>query len=151
MTNTPRTGRTETGKHPIRTAAQVVGAVFLLVGILGFIPGITTDYGSMQFAGHESEAKLLGVFQVSILHNLVHLAFGVAGLALARTYSGARAYLIGGGAIYLVLWLYGLVIGHDSAANFIPLNTADNWLHFFLGVGMIGLGIALSRRAPARH
>ena len=151
MTNTPRTGTTETGKHPIRTAAQVVGAVFLLVGILGFIPGITTDYGSMQFAGHESEAKLLGVFQVSILHNLVHLAFGVAGLALARTYSGARAYLIGGGAIYLVLWLYGLVIGHDSAANFIPLNTADNWLHFFLGVGMIGLGIALSRRAPARH
>ncbi|MFX0592297.1 DUF4383 domain-containing protein [Melissospora conviva] len=140
-----------TGKHPVRTAAQVVGAVFVLVGVLGFIPGITTNYDTMQFAGHESDAKLLGLFQVSILHNLVHLAFGVAGLALARTISGARAYLIGGGAIYLVLWLYGLVIGHDSAANFIPLNGADNWLHFFLGLGMIGLGIALTRRLADRR
>ncbi|WP_229402206.1 DUF4383 domain-containing protein [Micromonospora okii] len=139
-------GTANTGRHPVRTAAQVVGVVFLLVGILGFIPGITTDYGTMKFAGHESEAKLLGLFQVSILHNLVHLAFGVAGLALARTISGARAYLIGGGAIYLVLWLYGLVIDHNSGANFVPLNGADNWLHLFLGVGMIALGVALTRR-----
>ncbi|MGN9810974.1 DUF4383 domain-containing protein [Micromonospora sp. BQ11] len=142
---------TTTGKHPVRTAAQVVGAVFVLVGILGFIPGITSNYDTMQFAGHESEAKLLGLFQVSILHNLVHLAFGVAGLALARTISGARTYLIGGGAIYLVLWLYGLVIDHESGANFVPLNGADNWLHLFLGLGMIGLGVALTRRPADRR
>ncbi len=142
---------TNTGKHPVRTAAQVFGVVFLLVGILGFIPGITTEYDTMKFAGHESEAKLLGLFQVSILHNLVHLAFGVAGLALSRTVSGARAFLIGGGAIYLVLWLYGLVVDHDSAANFVPLNTADNWLHLFLTVSMIGLGLALPRRPAARR
>ncbi|MDO3686801.1 DUF4383 domain-containing protein [Micromonospora sp. C28ISP2-4] len=135
---------------PVRRAAQVVGIVFLVVGVLGFIPGITTNYDTMMFAGHESEAKLLGVFQVSILHNIVHLLFGVAGLALSRTVSGARAYLIGGGAIYLVLWLYGLVIDHDSGANFVPLNGADNWLHLFLGVGMIALGVALTRR-PARR
>jgi Domain of unknown function (DUF4383) len=133
-------------RSPIRTAALAVAVVFLLVGILGFIPGITTNYDTMTFAGHESDAQLLGVFQVSILHNIVHLLFGVAGLALARTASGARAYLIGGGAIYLVLWLYGLVIDHDSAANFVPVNTADNWLHLVLGIGMIGLGLALSRR-----
>ncbi|MEV1143189.1 DUF4383 domain-containing protein [Micromonospora sp. NPDC049799] len=145
-----RTGA-NTGKHPIRTAAQVVGAVFLLVGILGFIPGITSNYDTMQFAGHESEAKLLGLFQVSILHNLVHLAFGVAGLALARTVASARTYLVGGGAIYLVLWLYGLVIDHESGANFVPLNGADNWLHLFLGLGMIGLGLALSRRPANRR
>lgn len=145
------TGRTPNpGKHPVRTAAQVVGVVFLVIGILGFIPGITSNFDTMQFAGHESDAKLLGLFQVSILHNLVHLAFGVAGLALARTISGARAYLIGGGAIYLVLWLYGLVVDHGSTANFVPLNGADNWLHFLLGVGMIGLGLALSRRPPNR-
>ncbi|NJP31084.1 DUF4383 domain-containing protein [Micromonospora thermarum] len=142
--------RTDTGKHPVRTAAQLVGAVFLLIGILGFIPGITTEYDTMKFAGHESEAKLLGLFQVSILHNLVHLAFGVAGLALARTVSSARTYLIGGGAIYLLLWLYGLVVDHDSAANFVPLNNPDDWLHLFLGVSMIGLGLALTRR-PARR
>lgn len=69
----------------------------------------------MMFAGHHSEAMLLGIFNVSILHNLVHLLFGVAGFLGARTASGSRAYLIGGGAIYLVLWLYGLVIDKTSA------------------------------------
>ncbi len=45
----------------------------------------------------------------------------------------------------LVLWLYGLVIDLNSTANFVSLNTADNWLHLFLGVGMVGLGLALGR------
>jgi hypothetical protein len=133
----------------VQTTALAVGVVFLLVGILGFIPGITTDYSAMTFAGHESDAKLLGVFEVSILHNIVHLLFGIAGLAMARTASAARLYLIGGGAIYLVLWLYGLVIDHGSAANFVPVNTADDWLHFFLGIGMIALGLLTTRRRPA--
>ncbi|MFE9193019.1 DUF4383 domain-containing protein [Micromonospora sp. NPDC007208] len=118
---------------------------------LSFIPGITSNYDTLQFAGHESGAKLLGLFQVSILHNLVHLAFGVAGLALARTVSGARTYLVAGGAIYLVLWLYGLVVDHQSGANFVPLNNADNWLHLFLGLGMIALGLALTRRPADRR
>ncbi|WP_228991945.1 DUF4383 domain-containing protein [Streptomyces sp. DH8] len=133
-------------RTPVQQAAMIVGAVFLLVGILGFIPGVTTDYDTMEFASHHSEAKLLGVFQISILHNLVHLAFGVAGVAMARTASAARTFLLGGGAVYLVLWLYGLFVGHHSSANFVPLNTADNWLHFVLGIGMITLGVVLTRR-----
>ncbi|WP_105032098.1 DUF4383 domain-containing protein [Arthrobacter ruber] len=135
----------EGGKTTLQRAAQAVGIVFLLVGILGFIPGITSDYDTMRFAGHQSEAMLLGIFQVSILHNIVHLLFGIAGLAMARTVSGARSYLLVGGIIYAVLWIYGLFIGQESAANFVPLNSADNWLHFFLAVGMIGLALALSR------
>jgi len=94
---------------PVQRAAALVAGVFLLVGVLGFIPGITTGVGQMDFAGHHSDAELLGVFQVSILHNIVHLLFGVVGLALARTAAGARNFLIGGGAVYLVLWLYGLL------------------------------------------
>jgi hypothetical protein len=129
----------------VQKAAFAVGAVFLLVGILGFIPGITTDYDTMTFAGHETGAHLLGIFEVSILHNIVHLAFGVAGLLLARTFNGARGFLIGGGIIYLVLWLYGLLIGQETAANFVPVNNADNWLHFALGAGMVLLGVLLSR------
>jgi hypothetical protein len=137
-------------RSPLRTAAQVVAAVFLLVGVLGFIPGITTDYDTMSVASHHSDALLLGVFQVSVLHNIVHLLFGAAGFALARTASGAKAYLVGGGVVYLVLWLYGLVIDKDSAANFVPLNSADDWLHLFLGLGMIGLGLALSPKTARR-
>lgn len=130
---------------PVQTAATVVAAVFLLVGILGFIPGITTNYGDMTFAGHESDAQLLGIFEVSILHNIVHLLFGVVGLLMARTWSGARAYLIGGGIIYFVLFLYGLFVDSESDANFVPLNSADNWLHLLLAVGMVALGLALGR------
>jgi hypothetical protein len=133
----------------LRTAAKIVGIVFLLVGVLGFIPGVTSDYDSLSFAGHQSDAKLLGIFQVSILHNIVHLLFGVAGLAMSRTSAAARTFLIGGGAIYLVLWIYGLVIDHDSAANFVPVNNADNWLHLVLGIGMIALGAILGRSRAA--
>jgi hypothetical protein len=133
-------------RAPVRQAALLVGLVFLVVGVLGFIPGITTDYGSLEFAGHESGAELFGLFQVSILHNLVHLAYGLTGLILAGTASGAYSYLLVGGAVYLVLWVYGLSVGHDSDANFVPLNTADDWLHFALGIAMIGLALALRRR-----
>jgi Domain of unknown function (DUF4383) len=130
---------------PVQKAALAVGAVFLAVGVLGFVPGITTNYDQLTFAGHQSDAALLGVFNVSVLHNLMHLAFGVVGIALARTFNGARSYLIGGGIVYLVLFIYGLVIDHHSSANFVPVNDADNWLHLGLAVAMIALGGALGR------
>jgi Domain of unknown function (DUF4383) len=133
-------------RTPLQSAAALVGAVFLLVGILGFIPGITTHYGDMSFAGHGSDAKLLGIFQVSILHNIVHLLFGIVGIALAKTWDGARNFLIGGGAVYLLLWLLGII----GAGDWIPVNTADNWLHFVLGLGMIGAGYVLSRNTARR-
>ncbi|MDV6296225.1 MULTISPECIES: DUF4383 domain-containing protein [Rhodococcus] len=138
-------------RTPVQTAALAVGVVFLLVGILGFVPGITTNYDTMTFAGHESGALLLGIFGVSILHNIVHLLFGVAGVAMARTVGAARSYLIGGGIIYLVLWLYGLVIDKDSSANFVPVNSADDWLHFVLGAAMIALGFLLTRRTTTHR
>lgn len=148
--STHRTVDTDTGLHTnVQRAAAVVGAVFLLVGILGFVPGITSNYKDLTFASHDSGAELLGVFQVSVLHNLVHLAFGVAGLAWARRARTAFTYLVVGGAVYLVLWLYGLVVDKESSANFVPVNSADNWLHFVLGVGMIALGVLLRPRDVA--
>jgi hypothetical protein len=133
----------------VQLAAAAVAATFLLVAVLGFVPGITTNYSELSFAGHESEAKLLGLFQVSVLHNIVHGLFGVIGLALARSIAGARSFLIGGGAVYLVLTAYGSLIDLDSAVNFVPVNVADNFLHLGLGLGMIGLGLALGKQAHA--
>jgi hypothetical protein len=124
---------------------MVVALVFVLVGVLGFIPGVTTDYDSLTFAGHHSDAELLGIFAVSVLHNIVHLLFGIVGFLMARTASGSVTFLIIGGVIYLVLWLYGVLIDLDSSANFVPVNDADNWLHLGLAVGMIVLGAAFSR------
>lgn len=146
MATPSRSTNARSTRSPVQLAALAVGVVFLLVGILGFVPGVTTNYDTLTFAGHESGALLLGMFQVSILHNVVHLLFGVAGLAMARTPGAARTYLIGGGALYLVLWVYGLVTSDTSGANFVPFNTSDDWLHFVLGLGMIGLGLLTGRR-----
>jgi len=133
------------GRIPIQPVAAFAGVVFLVVGVLGFVPGITTHYGDLRFAGQASGAKLLAVFQVSILQNVIHLLFGVAGLVLARTVDGARNFLTGGGVVYLTLWVLGVV----GAAGWIPSNTADNWLSFGLGVVMIGLGFVAGRGAVA--
>ncbi|SCE95959.1 DUF4383 domain-containing protein [Micromonospora chokoriensis] len=150
MARDARGGRPAAARPRVQVAALAVAGIFLLIGVLGFIPGITTDYGDLRFGGHHSDAKLLGLFQVSILHNAVHLIFGLAGLSLARSVAGARVFLAAGGAIYLALWLYGLVIeaiNPEGGANILPVNDADNWLHLALGFGMLALGLLLSNQA----
>ena len=130
-------------RTPIQLAATLVGLSFLVAGVGGFIPGITTNAGDIALYGHESPAMLLGIFQVSVLHNVIHLAFGVAGLAMAK--SAAKTYLVAGGAIYLVTWLYGVAIGPATSLNFVPLDDADNWLHLAAGLAMTLLGIVLGK------
>lgn len=141
--------------HKVRwTAVQqfafLVAGVFGLVGILGFIPGVTTNYDMLAWAGHHSGAKLLGAFDVSVLHNLVHMGFGIAGAIIARTFNGARVFLVGGGLIYAVLFVYGVLIDRHSAANVIPVNSADNLLHLGLALMMLFLGWAFGRQGTDR-
>ncbi len=80
-----------------------------------------------------------------MLHNIVHGLFGV-GIIMSRTRAGAKNFLIGGGVIYFVLVVVGLFIANkEEAINFVPINTADNFLHLGLGIGMVALGVLLSR------
>jgi hypothetical protein len=129
-------------RSPVQFGAVLCGFFFLVIGFAGFVPTVTTHFNSMEM-GFGSEAMLLGLFQVSVLHNVVHLLCGLAGLALSRLVTTARAYLLLVGVFYAVLWLFGLLVDKDSMANFVPLNTADVWLSFVLAVTMIGLGIFL--------
>ncbi len=135
----------------VQGAALMIACVFLVVGLGGFIPGVTTDFGLLQWAGPQPGAKLFGVFAVSGLHNVVHLAFGVVGLMLTRSYAESRAYLLGGGLAYLVLWVGGTFIDHGRA-NLGPVNGADQWLHFGLGGTMVLLGLTLAgQRDPTKR
>ncbi len=137
----PRTPRPARARTFLQTAAAVMGLAFLLAGIGGFIPGITSNYDELRLFGTDSNAELLGLFRVSVLHNIVHLLFAVGLLAAARE-SWSRLYLLGGGASYLLVLVYGFVVDKESEANFLPLNQADNLLHLGLTLAMIGLGVA---------
>ncbi|WP_059017067.1 DUF4383 domain-containing protein [Mycobacterium sp. M26] len=132
--------RRPVGLLAVQGAAVLVAAAFLAVAIAGFTPGLTTRLDQLQWFGPDSRAQLFGVFNTSVVHNLVHLVAGMAGLLLATSYGKARAYLILGGLLFLSLWLYGLL----SDPKVLPLNNADNWLHFSIGVVMVLLGVTLA-------
>ncbi|CAN7262736.1 MULTISPECIES: DUF4383 domain-containing protein [Micrococcaceae] len=133
------------GRTDVQNVGMGVGIVLMLVGVLGFIPGITQQYGELRFLGPDSHAMFLGLFQTSMLLNIVQLVIGATGWVMSRNGMGARNFLMGFGLLYIVLSIFGLIVGVGSAANFLSLNTLDNWTHMVLGVLMIGAGWILSR------
>lgn len=120
---------------PNRLIGVVFGAVYLLVGLLGFTA--TAGVGFIATDG----GLLLGIFEVNPLHNVAHLLIGGA-LLIAGLTTPAAAKAVNGivGAAYLLLGIAGFFIA-DTAANVLALNTADHVLH--LGSALILLGIAV--------
>lgn len=145
-------GHRTTRRTRLQVSALAAGLTLFVVGVLGFVPGITEAIEALAFSGHQSKAMLLGVFQVSVLHNLLHALTGLAGLWMAKLPLQSRTFLIGAGVAYLSLWIFGLLIPHDSPVNVVPFNDMDNWLHLGFGMGMIALGVAYARDvvSPAR-
>ena len=140
------------GVLSVQEITLTVAAIFVVVGVLGFIPGVTTHAmpsDGLTFSGEHSQAMLFGVFMVSVLHNFVHLAYAAVGAIASFFAPTARLYFVAGGIVYLGVFVYGLVIDRDSAANVVPVNSADNWLHLALGIGMIVLGVLLHLRLRA--
>jgi hypothetical protein len=130
--------------------ARVFGVVFLLVGILGFVPGVTQmhdtlnhDTGDLVIGG-PGHGMLLGLFHVNLVHNLIHIAFGIWGLVAAGRLDASRVYFRGVGVIYAVLTVLGLI----SAANIwntfglAPIHGHDVWLHAVLAIAGLYLGFA---------
>ncbi len=119
----------------LKKASMVFGVVFLLVGLLGFVPGVTTtDSNGMQ--------QLLGLFMVDPLHNAVHLLSGIAGLVAAMNAKYAKMYLVGFGVIYGLVTLVGFF--DETIFGLMHVNMADNWLHLLLTLGLLGAGLGLS-------
>lgn len=117
----------------VQGAALLVGAALVVLGVLGFIPGITADYDRLAWAEPASGASLFGTVAVSVVHNMVNIVIGGLGFLMARTYAAARAYLLLGGLVYLGLWVYGLSVVH-----------ASDWLHLSLAIVMALLAVTLA-------
>ena len=114
-----------------RYFALVVGIIYLVVGIAGFIPGIRSN---QEFAGLVVDAnsgRLIGLFPVNLLHNLVHLAIGVLGVLAYRTYDASRTYSRALAIVYAVLAVMGLIRAADLHLLFglAPMHSHDIWLH----------------------
>ena len=131
---------------PARLYATLVGGTLVIVGIIGF-------FYSSSFGGPGHVDKAFGVLGVNGWHNVFHIVSGALGLLLATT--AARQYALGLGAIYVVLAIWGFIIGDGhSLLGFIPVNTADDFLHLILGVLGLAAGVATpavqsARAAPA--
>jgi hypothetical protein len=117
-----------------RTFALAFGVVFLLVGIAGFIPGLlqAPHAEHPQLAVNASYGLLFGLFPVNVLHNIVHVLFGIWGLAASRTFPAARTYARAVAIIYAVLTVAGFIPGLDTMFGLVPLFSNDIWLHALL-------------------
>ena len=127
------------GRTPAQLYALLVGGTLVVAGIIGF-------FYSSEFGSPGKVDDVFGILSVNGWHNVVHIVTGGLGL-LALGYA-ARAYAGGLGVVYLVVAIWGFVIGnHESILGFIPVNTEDNVLHTLLGVA--GLGAYASTPAEA--
>jgi amino acid transporter len=116
----------------IRTFARLFGIVFLVVGIAGFIPGITQPHDHPELAVEAGSGMELGLFPVNVLHNLIHIAFGIWGLLAARSFNGARGYAKSVAIIYAVLTILGLIPATNTTFGLVPIYGHDVWLHALL-------------------
>lgn len=131
---------------PASLYAGLIGAVLVVVGILGF-------FYSSSFGDPGEVDAVLGVFDVNAWHNIVHIASGALGLlAFMAGLAASRTYALAFGVIYVVVAIWGFVIGGgESILGFIPVNSEDNVLHVILGVLGIGAYAASTpRREPER-
>jgi hypothetical protein len=128
---------------PASLYAGLIGGVLLIAGIIGF-------FYSSSFGSPGNVDAVLGILDVNAWHNLVHIASGALGvLAFTAGPRASRTYALAFGAIYIVVAIWGFIIGGgDSILGFIPVNAEDNVLHAILGVLGIGAGLASPEVEP---
>ncbi|UEM23877.1 DUF4383 domain-containing protein [Skermanella mucosa] len=124
-----------------RYFSLVLGIVFLLVGVAGFIPGLMhMPEQAADVEVTENFGRLFGLFPVNILHNIVHIIFGIWGIAAYRNYGGARVYSRAVAVIYAVLAVMGFIPGLNTTFGLIPLYGNDIWLHAVIAIAAAYFG-----------
>lgn len=132
-------------RSPAQLYALVFGAVLTAAGILGFF------YEPSFMVDPVERDAVPGILDVNGWHNLVHIATGVLGLAVASSYANARVYALGLGAVYILVTILGFAYGDGEAIfGLIPINTEDNVLHLLIGIAGIGAGLATPAEPVAK-
>ncbi|WBQ03397.1 DUF4383 domain-containing protein [Kribbella sp. CA-293567] len=122
----------------VQHLARWISGALIALGLFGFVPGLTTHVSGLSWAGRGSTASLFDLIQVSVLHNVVHLAVGAGALATARRPPAARRLLAAGGLLYSGLAVYGWALNRGWASwNFLPFNEAGSWLHLLLALVLV--------------
>lgn len=130
-----------------RYFSLVLGIVFLLIGIAGFIPGLLHGPGHTgDVEVTQSFGLLMGLFPVNALHNVVHIAFGIWGIAAYRSYTGARGYSQAVAVIYAVLAVMGIIPGLNTTFGLVPLYGNDIWLHAVIAIAAAYFGFVAKDR-----
>ncbi len=116
-----------------RTFALIFGIVFLAVGILGFgiVPGLLEGQSG---SGLQVSGMLLGKFHVNGLHNIIHILFGLWGLAASRSGSGAVLYFKAVAVIYALLAVLGLITATATGFGYVMLGGYNVYLHAALAI-----------------
>lgn len=128
---------TGTTRSPAQLYALIFGAVLTVAGIIGFF------YNSDFTSDKSVRDAVFGILDVNGWHNVVHIASGVVGLAVAASYASSRGYALGLGVVYIIVAIWGFIIGDgNSILSIIPVNTADNILHLLIGIAGIAAGMA---------
>jgi Domain of unknown function (DUF4383) len=136
---------------PARLYATLVGGTLVIAGIIGFFYNGHFGSGADAF-GNDHSVEVFGILAVNGWHNLFHIATGLIGLAVAGY--AARQYALAVGLLYVVLALWGFILGSGhNLLGIIPINTEDNFLHLLLGLLGLGAGAATEERPrrPARQ
>ncbi|ACO46013.1 DUF4383 domain-containing protein [Deinococcus deserti] len=113
----------------VRTFARAAGIIYLLVGLLGFIPTFLSPYAGPDLAVDSMQGRLLGLFPVNLMHNLVHIAIGLWGLSAARSLGASVGFARGLAVLYTLLAIMGLIPGLKTMFGLAPLHGNDVWLH----------------------
>jgi hypothetical protein len=133
----------------INTFARIYGIVFLVVGVGGFIPGLTQPHDHPNLAVEAGSGMELGLFPVNALHNLVHILFGAWGLFAARSFDAARTYARGVAIVYALLTILGLIPATNTTFGLVPIYGHDIWLHALLAGVAAYFGFAYREASPA--
>jgi hypothetical protein len=134
---------------PVTSYARAVGVLLIVLGVLGLVPGIVTDYDLMGF--YHSDAELFGLFRTSVLVGSLQILFGLTVLTFSGSVRQAHKVVVWVALVYLVAGLSGAGLVVNPLREDLPVNVASNWLHLALFVVILGGAIQARRKQIAEN